>query len=125
MHGEAAAYVPPVIPAHSPNQCDCMHGQCTQNNGLHPTPRDQRVYVQPLRPQGAPATPLTAEGSGQRFADYRLDADRGRLLAVCEDHSDASKEAVNFLAAIGGNFWTARTTAAKRQPLPPGRARRM
>ncbi|KAI8473651.1 MAG: Alpha/Beta hydrolase protein [Monoraphidium minutum] len=60
---------------------------------------DQRVYVQPLA-GGAPPALLTAEGSGQRFADYCWDSTRNRLLAVCEDHSDSSKEAVNFLAAV-------------------------
>lgn len=62
---------------------------------------DQRVYLQPLLPQGSPPEPLTAECSGQRFADYCHDAARNRLLAVCEDHSDKeAKEPTNFLAAI-------------------------
>jgi hypothetical protein len=70
-------------------------------NPTHPPLSDQRVYVQALAP-GSPAQPLTAEGSGQRFADYCWDGPRGRLVAVCEDHSEPSKEAVNFVAAIGG-----------------------
>ncbi|KAF8061339.1 dapb3 [Scenedesmus sp. PABB004] len=60
---------------------------------------DQRVYMQGLAPGAAPRA-LTAEGSGQRFAGYALDGGRGRLLAVCEDHSAEGQEAVNTLAAI-------------------------
>ncbi|GBF99098.1 peptidase [Raphidocelis subcapitata] len=60
---------------------------------------DQRAYLQPLAP-GAPAAPLTPAGAGLRFADYRADPARGRVVAVCEDHSDASREARNYLAAI-------------------------
>ena len=44
------------------------------------------------------ATPLTPEGPF-RFADLELDGDRGRLLAVREDHS-GSGEAVNTIVAI-------------------------
>jgi hypothetical protein len=49
---------------------------------------------------GAPSG-LTAKDSQQRFADYALDADRNRLLAVCEDHSKAGQEPTNSIAAIG------------------------
>jgi dipeptidyl aminopeptidase/acylaminoacyl peptidase len=45
-----------------------------------------------------PAMPLTPEGSF-RFADLELDARRGRILAVREDHS-GSGQAVNTLVSI-------------------------
>jgi dipeptidyl aminopeptidase/acylaminoacyl peptidase len=56
---------------------------------------DQRLYVQ--RPGQAPQ-PLTAE-SQSRYADMQIDAARGRLLVVREDHSGPG-EAVNTLVAI-------------------------
>ena len=56
---------------------------------------DQRLYRQ--RPGEAPQ-PLTAE-NGARYADIQVDAARGRLLAVREDHSGPG-EAANSLVAI-------------------------
>jgi len=66
------------------------------------SPSDQRAYLQPLQPPGSTPTPLTKADAKQRFADYTLDGTRNRLIAVCEDHSEDGKEAVNFIAAIGG-----------------------
>jgi len=60
------------------------------------------VHVQDLSSgqPGAPRT-LTAADTQQRFADYKLDASRNRLIAVCEDHSKQGQEATNSIAAIG------------------------
>lgn len=57
---------------------------------------DQRLYYQ--TPGAAPA-PLTA-ADARRYADLVMDRARGRLLCICEDHSDASREAVNSVAAV-------------------------
>ena len=56
---------------------------------------DQRLYRQ--RPGAAPR-PITPE-ENQRYADLHVDAARGRLLAVREDHRGPG-EAVNTLVAI-------------------------
>lgn len=64
---------------------------------------DQRLYktggadteALPLRePQ-----PLTPSG-GQRYADLVIDLPRKRLICVCEDHSDPTREPVNTLISI-------------------------
>lgn len=57
---------------------------------------DQRLYYQ--TPGAAPA-PLTA-ADARRYADLVMDRARGRLLCICEDHGDASREAVNSVAAV-------------------------
>lgn len=57
---------------------------------------DQRLYRQ--RP-GEPPEPLTPEAA-LRYADMQLDARRGRLLCVREDHREAGREAVNTLVAV-------------------------
>ena len=55
---------------------------------------DQRIYR--AAPGGEPL-PLTAE-TGRRFADMVVDRDRGRLIAVREDH--AGQEAVNEIVGV-------------------------
>ena len=57
---------------------------------------DQRLYRQ--RPGEAP-TALTA-GGAIRYTDFVLDAQRNRLICVCERHDTGSQEAENSLAAI-------------------------
>ncbi len=57
---------------------------------------DQRIYR--AEPGEDPA-PLTPAG-GNRFADFRFDPDRNRLLCVCEDHGAGGKEPRNTLAAV-------------------------
>ena len=57
--------------------------------------RDQQIWRDP---PGAKPQPLTAV-PGQRFADMTGDHDRGRLIAVREDHTGPG-EPVNDLAAI-------------------------
>jgi dipeptidyl aminopeptidase/acylaminoacyl peptidase len=57
---------------------------------------DQRVYRQ--RTATAPH-PLTPEG-GFRYSDFFLDALRGRLYAVREDHGEEGREAVNTLVSL-------------------------
>lgn len=58
--------------------------------------REQRVVACPL--DGGAPTYLTA-ASARRHADLTLDARRGRLIAVCEDHA-ATPEPANFLVSI-------------------------
>jgi dipeptidyl aminopeptidase/acylaminoacyl peptidase len=57
---------------------------------------DQRIYR--LIP-GEPPAPITPD-NGLRYADLMLDAPRDRIICVCEDHSDPSREAVNTLVAV-------------------------
>lgn len=54
--------------------------------------QDQSVYRQPIG--GMPELLAT----GYRFADYHMDKQRSRLLAVCEDHSSGQVE--NSICAI-------------------------
>jgi dipeptidyl aminopeptidase/acylaminoacyl peptidase len=58
--------------------------------------REQRVVACPL--DGAAPTYLTA-ASPRRHADLIVDAHRGRVIAVCEDHA-ARPEPANFLVSI-------------------------
>lgn len=58
--------------------------------------REQRVVACAL--DGTAPTYLTAP-SARRHADLTLDARRGRLIAVCEDHA-ATQEPANFLVSI-------------------------
>lgn len=60
---------------------------------------DQRLY------QGADKDefqPLTAEGK-RRYADMIVDSQRQRLICVCEDHADATREPVNTIISINLN----------------------
>jgi dipeptidyl aminopeptidase/acylaminoacyl peptidase len=58
---------------------------------------DQRVY----RTDGPGSTPVPVTPPGpRRYADFCLDAGRGRLLAVCEDHGDGKGEPANRLVAL-------------------------
>jgi len=57
---------------------------------------DARLYVQR---RGAPARPLTPQGD-VRYADFILDAARGRLITVCEDHRGGGRHPKNFIAAV-------------------------
>lgn len=57
---------------------------------------DQRLYRQT---PGSDPEPLTPAGR-LRYADMIADPARNRLIAVREDHRDASREAVNALVAI-------------------------
>ena len=57
---------------------------------------DNLVY----RQLGAAAPVALTQDSRLRHADFELDAARRRLIAVCEDHRDASREAANTLATI-------------------------
>ena len=84
-------------------------GDYTVHNGVvtFANDADQRLYRQ--RPGAAPQ-PLTAEGQS-RYADMQVDAARGRLLAVREDHS-APGEAVNTLVAVALDDGAVTTLAA-------------
>jgi dipeptidyl aminopeptidase/acylaminoacyl peptidase len=57
---------------------------------------DGRLYSLP--PGGAPR-PLTPEAD-RRYADMILDASRGRIVAVREDHTGAEREPINELVAV-------------------------
>lgn len=57
---------------------------------------DQRLYRQRA---GSAPQPLTV-ASGRRYADFVYNAARKRLIGVREDHSDASREAVNTIACV-------------------------
>jgi dipeptidyl aminopeptidase/acylaminoacyl peptidase len=58
---------------------------------------DQRVYRQTNAE--APPQPLTPEGKF-RYADFVVDAARGLLYAVREDHADQGGEAVNTIVTV-------------------------
>ncbi len=57
---------------------------------------DQRVYVQKI---GETPQPLTPE-SPLRYADFRLDKSRNRLICVAEDHSNPNTEPENKIVTI-------------------------
>ncbi|CAG0977725.1 MAG: S9 family peptidase [Candidatus Methanoperedens sp.] len=57
---------------------------------------DQRIYC---RDQGGLPRPITIEGK-RRYADIVVDRHRDRLICVCEDHTDARREAINSLISI-------------------------
>ncbi len=57
---------------------------------------DQRIYVQ--RP-GSDPTPITPDAD-VRHADLQVDAKRGLIYAVREDHTTGAREAVNSLVAL-------------------------
>jgi dienelactone hydrolase len=58
---------------------------------------DQRLYRQDL---GAQPRPITPEGD-LRYADGVVDRQRGRLVCVCEDHTDSDREAINSIVSLG------------------------
>jgi len=58
---------------------------------------DQRLY---RIDTGTAPRALTPEGEGYRFADFVLDKDRGRLIAVMEHHRPDFDEPKNCIAAI-------------------------
>lgn len=60
---------------------------------------DGRVY---RLDNGGEARPLTPERA-LRFADLRLDEHRGRLIAVCEDHTGGGHEPVNNIVAVAAD----------------------
>ncbi|HJQ29174.1 MAG TPA: S9 family peptidase, partial [Rubrobacter sp.] len=57
---------------------------------------DQRIYRR--APDGDPR-PLTPEG-GRRYADMVVDPERGRLIAVREDHTTPANEPVNEIVGV-------------------------
>ncbi|MGC8780144.1 MAG: S9 family peptidase [Anaerolineae bacterium] len=57
---------------------------------------DQRLYRQEA---GAAPRPITPDGA-LRYADAAMDARRGRLICVREDHAAADREAINALVAV-------------------------
>jgi dipeptidyl aminopeptidase/acylaminoacyl peptidase len=57
---------------------------------------DQRLYWQE---PGSEPQAITPEAS-LRYADGIVDKGRGRLICVCEDHTDPEREAVNTVASL-------------------------
>lgn len=61
---------------------------------------DQRLYKTVGAVPSLPEfQPLTAEGH-RRYADMVIDSKRDRLICICEDHSDNSREPVNTIVSI-------------------------
>jgi dipeptidyl aminopeptidase/acylaminoacyl peptidase len=60
---------------------------------------DQRVYRQTLTTEPQPVTPEKSF----RYGDLCLDARRGRLLAVREDHTVEGREAVNAIVSLSAD----------------------
>ena len=61
---------------------------------------DQRIYRQTFE-GNLPPQPVSADSNGQlRYADAVADVGRRRLIAVREDHRDATREAVNVIVAL-------------------------
>lgn len=60
---------------------------------------DQRLYRTVGAVPSREFQPLTAEGP-RRYADMVVDSKRDRLICVCEDHSDNSREPVNTIVSI-------------------------
>lgn len=58
---------------------------------------DQRIYGQ--RSPDSPPVPFTQK-TARRFADGVIDAQRNRLLCVCEDHRTAGSEPINSIVAF-------------------------
>ncbi|HEY9603617.1 MAG TPA: S9 family peptidase [Allocoleopsis sp.] len=59
---------------------------------------DQRLYKQT---PGSEPQPLTQESGGNlRYADAIIDSQRGRIICVCEDHTDGGHEPTNTLVSI-------------------------
>ncbi|HET7587967.1 MAG TPA: prolyl oligopeptidase family serine peptidase [Gammaproteobacteria bacterium] len=69
---------------------------------------DQRIYSHIA---GAPPAPLTPD-NGCRYADLEYDRARHRLLAVAEDHDEASRTPVNRLVEIDCDGGAVRTLAS-------------
>src|SRR5438093_4099224 len=57
---------------------------------------DQRLYRQAAGSESQPLRPA----AGLRYADAVVDAKRGGLVCVREDHRDASREAVNTIVGV-------------------------
>jgi len=60
---------------------------------------DQRLYRQEF---GGEPVALTPEGP-YRYADGVLDATRGRVISICEDHSEGLAEPVNSIVSVDLN----------------------
>src|ERR1700730_3695547 len=61
---------------------------------------DQRLYRQELGGTPVAITPDPARPKGLRYADGVMDARRGRMIWVREDHTTAAPEPVNILVEI-------------------------
>ena len=61
---------------------------------------DQRLYRQEHGAAPAPITPEPGRPRGLRYADGVMDAGRGRMIWVREDHTTGAREPVNTLVEI-------------------------
>ncbi len=61
---------------------------------------DQRLYRQQPGAAPAPITPDPGQPRGLRYADGVIDAARGRMIWVLEDHTTGAREPLNTLVAI-------------------------
>ena len=61
---------------------------------------DQRLYRQEGTAQPVPITEAPAQPRGLRYADGAMDAVRGRMIWVCEDHQTGSDQPINKLVDI-------------------------
>jgi dipeptidyl aminopeptidase/acylaminoacyl peptidase len=61
---------------------------------------DQRIYRQERGLAPIPLTPEPAEPRGLRYADGVMDAERGRMIWVREDHQSGAPEPTNTLVEI-------------------------
>jgi dipeptidyl aminopeptidase/acylaminoacyl peptidase len=61
---------------------------------------DQRLYRQEPDSAPVPITPAPPQPRALRYADGVLDAKRGRMIWVCEDHTGGAAEPVNTLVAV-------------------------
>ena len=57
---------------------------------------DQRLYRQDSRSEPRPITPERE----MRYADGIIDSERGKMICVREDHTDAGQEAVNAIVIL-------------------------
>jgi dienelactone hydrolase len=61
---------------------------------------DQRIYLQERHGPPTPIAPDPDQPRGLRYADGVMDADRGRMIWVREDHTAAGPEPVNTIVEI-------------------------
>ena len=61
---------------------------------------DQRLYRQDGKAAPVPITQAPRQPRGIRYADGIMDAARGRMIWVCEDHQTGSEQPINTLVDI-------------------------
>ena len=74
---------------------------------------DQRLYCQEGIAQPVSITEAPAQPRGLRYADGVMDAVRGRMIWVCEDHQTGSDQPINKLST---SPWMGRGRSARWSP---------